>query len=76
MSSTVNELIEDALHFAEDQRLTLAHRLLESIEPPLSAEIDSAWQTEIRNRIADFRQGKIKSLPADEVFSALDRRLQ
>jgi len=59
-----------------DQRLTLAHRILSSVEPLASAEIDVAWDTEIRERIARFAAGSVRGIPATEVFAEVDRRLR
>ena len=59
-----------------DQRLTLAHRILTSVEPAVSSEVESAWDTEIRERIARYDAGEIKSVPAVEVFAETERRLR
>ncbi|MBI2947776.1 MAG: addiction module protein [Verrucomicrobia bacterium] len=58
-----------------DQRLTLAHRILSSVEPTGSSEIDAAWNAEIRERIARYDAGGVRSIPAAEVFAEVDRRL-
>jgi putative addiction module component (TIGR02574 family) len=59
-----------------DQRLTLAHRILSSVEPAASPEVDAAWDTEIRNRIVRYDTQGAHSIPAEEVFAELDRRLR
>lgn len=76
MPATVDGLAQQANDLPEDQRLTLAFRILSTLEPPLSAEIEQAWEREIRDRIKKFREGKSKSIPADEVFAELDADLK
>lgn len=76
MHGTIDTLTQDAMHLSEDQRITLAHRLLSSIEPPESEQIESAWNTEIKRRISRFRKGLVETIPADEVFAQLDARLK
>jgi len=71
-----DELETEALRLPEDQRVSLAHRLLTSLEPPVSEAIVSAWDTEIRERIAAYDRGEIEAIPAADVFAKLDQRLR
>ncbi len=73
--NSINQILQDAILLPEDQRLTLANRLLMLSEPHASEEVQSAWDTEIRDRISRYDRGKMSSRPASEVFSDLDRRL-
>lgn len=75
MSESVETLIAEAVQLPPDQQLTLAHRILSSVEPEVSAETEVAWDLEIRDRIARYDAGGVKSVPASEVFAELDRRL-
>lgn len=76
MRVTFAELTREALDLPEDQKVTLAHQLLSSIEPPETTEIEAAWNSEIQRRISDFRKGLVKTVPADQVFADLDARLK
>ena len=73
--NSINQILQDAIHLPEDQRLTLANRLLMLSEPHASEDIRSAWDTAIKDRIARYDRGELNSRPASEVFSDLDRRL-
>ena len=53
--------------------MTLAYRLLESVEPAPSPEVSIAWETEIARRIARFESGESVPVPASEVFEMLDQ---
>jgi len=76
MSESVEMIIAEAVRLPPDQRLTLAHRILSSIEPEPSTDTDAAWDKEIRERIARYDGGQVQSIPAVEVFAELDRRLR
>ena len=72
---SVTQLLQKAAQLSEDQRLTLAHRLLIANEPPPSEEVEHAWDVEIGERIARYDRGESRSRPAGEVLSDLDRQL-
>ena len=73
--TSVTKLLQEAAQLPEDQRLTLAHKLLTASEPPPSNEVEHAWDDEIRQRIARYDRGESRSRSAGEVLSDLDRRL-
>jgi putative addiction module component (TIGR02574 family) len=75
MNGTVENLVAEAISLPPDQRLTLAHRILSSVEPTASPEIEAAWDDAIRERIARYDAGEVRSIPAAEVFAEVDRRL-
>ena len=74
--SSIDELLSEASKLPEDQKLTLAHRLLVSAEPALSEEVEEAWDIEIRERIARYDRGETSARPAGEVFARLDKSLR
>ena len=76
MAGSIETLVSEAMQLPPDQRLTLAHRILSSVEPVVSNEIDAAWDTEIRKRIARYDAGEVGGIPAAEVFAEIDRRLR
>ena len=73
MSATLDELAKEAMVLAPDQRLALASRLLESVEPEADPGADAAWETEIARRIACFDTGQCETVPAAEVFARIRR---
>ena len=76
MAGSIDNLVSEAMHLPPDQRLTLAHRILSTVEPAASSEVDTAWDAEIQERIARYDAGGVRSIPAAEVFAELDRRLR
>ena len=76
MQKPIDTLTNDALTLPEDQRLTLAHRLLSSLEPQEVREVGTAWDTEIQRRIQAYDQDHVKSISASQVFREVDERLE
>ncbi len=72
--TSINQILQDAIHLPEDQRLSLANRLLMLSEQYASEDVRHAWDTAIKDRIARYDPGEIGSRPASEVFSDLDNR--
>jgi putative addiction module component (TIGR02574 family) len=75
MIQTIDDLAQCATELPPEQRLTLARRILESVEPEGHAGIDTAWAVEIRERIRRYDSGETKGIPASEVLAEMDRRL-
>jgi len=73
MSRAVQELYEKASELAPNDRAELAGLLLESIEEPSDEGVEEAWAAEIERRMAEFRAGRIKTIPWSEVRARLHR---
>jgi putative addiction module component (TIGR02574 family) len=71
----VESLAKEAIELPPDQRLTLAQRILASVEPDETPAIDEAWEAEIRERIRRYDRRESKGISAAEVFADLNRRL-
>ena len=71
MASGIEALSKDALTLSPDERVALARRLLISVEPKPSPEVDAAWENEIIRRIAEFDAGRVQTVSADSVFARL-----
>ncbi len=71
----LEDLLSRASKLPEDQKLTLAHRLLVAAEPEASESVGQAWDTEIREKIARYDRGEARTRPVEEVFAALDKSL-
>ena len=74
--NSANQLYQQASLLPEDQRLSLAHKLLADVEPEWTEKVSNAWDIEIRNRIARYDNGETCSSPASEVFKKLDAHLR
>jgi putative addiction module component (TIGR02574 family) len=73
VTRAVQELYEKASELAPNDRAELAGLLLESIEEPADEGVEDAWAAEIERRMADFRAGRVKTIPWSEVRARLHR---
>jgi putative addiction module component (TIGR02574 family) len=73
---SLEDIESEALLLPRDQRFTLAHRILSSIEPDMKAEAEAAWDMEIRERIRKYDAGLTSGVPGQEVFAELDKKLE
>ncbi len=73
---SINHILQEAAHLPEDQRLTLAYKILLVGEPRFSKSVEDAWDAEIRERIASYDRGEISSRPASDVFANIDCQLK
>ncbi len=76
MDTSVDTLAEEALQLSSDQRLSLAHRLLTSIEPAVNDRLETAWDAEIQQRIRRYEAGDSAATPTARVFAELDAKLK
>jgi putative addiction module component (TIGR02574 family) len=71
MPATLEALSHDALVLPAEQRLALARQLLESVDLEPQPGAEAAWEAEIARRIARWKAGESKPIPAGEVFARL-----
>jgi putative addiction module component (TIGR02574 family) len=68
VSKKLEEVVVVAMELSIEERAQLAGRLLLSLDDPSEAEVERLWMEEAERRIQEFRSGKVKGIPADEVF--------
>ena len=73
---TLENLEKEVAQLPEGERVTLAHRILMSVEPPANTQISGAWDDEIRKRIERYDRGEATVIAANEVFAEADARLE
>ncbi|HEV8433010.1 MAG TPA: addiction module protein [Thermoanaerobaculia bacterium] len=73
MRRAVQDLYEKAAELTADDRAELAGLLLESIEEPADEGVEEAWAAEIEHRMAEYRAGRVKTIPWSEVRARLHR---
>ncbi len=73
MSALLDELSEKASSLTLEDRAQLAQELLESVEREADPDVQAAWEGEIASRIARYKRGEAKLIPAEEVFAAVRR---
>jgi putative addiction module component (TIGR02574 family) len=72
MATSAQEILKEVLTLPLKDRATLVDDILASLDQP-DEQIDRIWRTEIDNRIAAYRAGKIRAVPLEEVLSKYRR---
>jgi hypothetical protein len=73
--SSVQKLVEEARNLPDDQKLTLANRVLELAEQTMTDDVEDEWDSELRARIRAYDEGRSQTKSAGEVFQNLDSKL-
>ncbi len=66
------EIVEAALQLPPEQREEVINDLWASLDGDLGDE----WEDEIQRRVKDVDDGRVKTIPAEEVFSRLEHRFR
>lgn len=68
MSKSVAELEKEARHLTAQDRALLAHQLIASVDPGEDVDAEAVWLEEAERRYQSYRQGKLTTKRADQVF--------
>jgi len=74
MAMKREQIEAEARRLPREERARLAEALIASLDE--DAELEEAWNAEIRRRVEELRSGAVTSLPAEEVFAELDDLLK
>lgn len=74
MSKDLSKLEFEAKSLPPKDRARLVRRLIESLDHGPDTDSEQQWLDEAEKRLAAYRKGEARSLPADEVFDALLNR--
>ena len=72
MTTKVKSLAKTAVLLPPKDRTYLAEQLLASLE---ETEFEEQWSTEAKRRRDEVRFGRVKPVPAEEVYRRIDRLL-
>jgi len=68
MSTTLEQLAQEAMKLPGESRARLADLLVESLESGDLTDIDRLWLSEAKRRRDEVRAGTIKTIPGDEAL--------
>jgi len=71
MSTTVEQLAEQAMSLSGESRARLADILVESLDTEALTDIDRLWLSEAKRRRDEVRAGKVKTIPGDEALRSV-----
>ena len=69
MARAVEKIEEEIRALAPAEQERLLRTLLEELEGPTDPDVERAWLAEVQRRSRELDEGKVKPIPADEVFS-------
>lgn len=69
MSTSIEEIIANALALPPEARALLADRLVESLDPAEESRIHQLWAAEVQRRLEDVRAGRVEPIPAGEALA-------
>jgi hypothetical protein len=72
-SDSFKDIEAQARKLSADDRARLAELLLESLRDTPLADIETHWDTEIRERVAAFDRGELETHLAEDVFAEARR---
>jgi putative addiction module component (TIGR02574 family) len=75
MSRTARELLDEVLQLPPDDLDWIIENLLikDKLEP--EAEVEAAWDSEIKRRLDEIDSGAVKMIPLENVLARMDARL-
>jgi putative addiction module component (TIGR02574 family) len=74
MPDLVAELSSRAQALSPEDRARLAEELLASLDPH-DADVDAAWDVELRRRIQEVEAGTVTLIPAEQAFAQVRKTL-
>jgi putative addiction module component (TIGR02574 family) len=72
MTTKLKSLAKTAVLLPPEDRTYLAEQLLASLE---EADLEQQWVTEATRRRDEVRSGRVKPIPAEEVYRRIDHLL-
>ncbi len=77
MAAALEHILEEALALPDESKLTLAERLIESVNTHIPPEIEARQMAEVQRRVEEVQSGRVKLVPGEaalrEVRDALER---
>ena len=65
MPMTLDQIVEEARHWPAERVAELVDRLTQELQP--APEIEAAWSSETRRRVAEIESGQVPSVSGESV---------
>ncbi len=76
MSTSLEQLAEQALALPVESRARLADLLVESLDSEALTQIDQLWLSEAKRRRDEVRNGKVETIPGEEALKCVRESLR
>jgi len=73
MRAQAKKILKEVLELAPIERAELVENIFESFDYESKEEIDQLWIEEAEARINAYEKGKIKAIPAKDVFDKIGK---
>lgn len=74
MGKSVSDIEDDIRALSDADKARLLRMLLEELDGPPNPEADRLWLEEVQRRSREIDEGRVETLPADEVIAELKAR--
>ena len=74
--SNLADILKSAMNLDVHDRATLAERLLASLEELTDEETERLWAEESQRRLEQYRAGRAKAVPAEDVHKKAENLLR
>ncbi len=69
MPMTLDQLVDASRQLPQDVRAELVERILLAGHGGIAPEIETAWKTETRRRVAEIENGEAKGIPLEQALA-------
>jgi len=69
--TNVDWILAEAMKLTDEERATLADRLLEIVPEAPDAAVEEAWLKETLRRRAEWKAGRVKAVPIEEALTQM-----
>lgn len=69
MPMTLDQIVEETAQLPPDVFAELMDRMLLAHHGGIAPDVEAAWKTEIKGRIAEIEAGKVEGIPVEEVLA-------
>ena len=76
MSMAYDLLKAEITSLTEQQRVELAHLLIQSLDLETQDEVETAWADELNRRSREIREGSAIARPSEQIFAEIRAKHQ
>jgi putative addiction module component (TIGR02574 family) len=73
MPITLDEIVEETRHLPADVVAELVDRIMVARHGGIEPSVESAWRSEVRRRIAEIDEGKVRGIPVEESLARISK---
>jgi putative addiction module component (TIGR02574 family) len=74
MARPLNHIQQEIRELSDSDKEALLRQLWEELDGP--RDVDAAWLDEVKARSQQIQEGKVRAIPADEVFAGIQASLR